>query len=138
MPNPATPEPPTVLFETKPTATGYKLRGTAFQGQMSAISVALSRRTLLTRDPTKSEYQQGWFIVSELVVYTPMALTELRALAELLRPGSEGRAGAAGGEARRADGASPRAERPAGHGPELAEKPRQSRPVSCPALWGPS
>lgn len=65
------------MFETKPTPTGYKLRGTAFQGSMNAISITLFRKTLLAREEGKSEYRQGWFVVSELVLYAPMAFGEI-------------------------------------------------------------
>ena len=71
------PPPPSVLFETKPTLTGYKLRGVAFHSPGGGISVTLFRRTLQSPTAAKTEHWQAWFIVSELVVYAPMAFAEI-------------------------------------------------------------
>lgn len=79
MANPDQPEPPppTVLFETKPTITGYKLRGIAYQSPGGGISVALFRRVLLGPADSGGEHRQTWNTVSELVVYPPIAIAEV-------------------------------------------------------------
>jgi hypothetical protein len=74
---PEPPNAPTVIFETEPTITGYRLRGTAFHTPGGGIAVALFRRMLLGPVDPKGDHVQQWFIVSELAVYPPMAFSEV-------------------------------------------------------------
>lgn len=79
MPNSDKPEPapmPTTIFETKPTITGYKLRGIAFQTLGGGIAVQLFRRTLLAPGSAGQAHEQTWYIVASLAVYPPISIPE--------------------------------------------------------------
>jgi len=69
--------PPTELFNTDPTITGYKLKGLSLTLPGGGISIALFRRTLVAPEKPGDPHRQTWFIVSELVLYPPLSVPEV-------------------------------------------------------------